>query len=224
MTTDRQSLPAATTRLHNAINTLINPTPITIQRDNNTTETTWLDPPIQQLLDAITGQTGQRSGGTSTIPIWADILDEITRITTKLLQWQPETPTQTNPGEHLIFSRLRALNERTWSVENTKHVNTIADQLEKTAATIRDKLTPEPVIYLMAPHPHKGPAACTNCGTKHVYRPDPSDNNKPKRQPALKVTKDGCKCQNPQCGATWEPGQLKVLAAALGYPQHNQPE
>jgi hypothetical protein len=100
-------------------------------------------------------------------------------------------------------------------VEDAATVNGIADTLEAFQKRIKDKLNPEPVIYLMAPD-KPGAAACPACGTDYVWRPDPGDNNIPKQQPALKVTKDGCVCQ--RCHYSWEPGRLRMLAGALGYP------
>lgn len=215
------NLPAAKRRLDNAISALIDPKPVVLDRDDGTKPITWLDPLLDQLLDAVSGQTGERSGGASTIPVWADILDEVNKISSKVAEWQPEWPmpdvSQDQPTPTVI-ARLQALGDRKWSVEDAPLVDSIAVQLEKFAVTIREKLTPEPVIYLMAPAPQTGAAACTACGTDYVWRKDAGDNDRRKRQPALRVTKDGCRCQNPQCGASWEPGQLRMLAAALGYP------
>lgn len=211
------NLPAARRRLDCAISALIDPKPIPIQRDNGTTTIEWLDSLYDQLCDAVAGQTGERSGGHSTTPIWADIIDTLNDIHKHITQWHPEWPLidAMNPTPPAVL-RLQAIAQRTWTVEDTQHVETIAATLEGFAANITAKLSPEPVIYLMAPAPQKGAAACTACGTDYVWRKDPSDNNKPKRQPALKVTKDGCHCQ--ECKAAWEPGQLRMLAAALGYP------
>lgn len=216
-TQPQHDLPAARRRLDNAISALIDPKPHTIHRDDGTTHTQWLDPLYTQLQDAVAGQTGERSGGPTTTPIWADILDILNHINHTITQWHPQHPLidANNPQPPAVL-RLHALAQQTWSIEDTPHITTIATTLEQFATTITTKLTPEPVIYLMAPPPNKGAASCTACGTQYVWRKDPSDNNKPKRQPALKVTKDGCHCQS--CKATWEPGALRLLAAALGYP------
>lgn len=216
----RQDLPAARRRLDYAISGLIDPQPVTVTREDGSTTLSWLDPLFDQLADAVAGQSGERSGGQSTVPIWLAIVKLVDDINTQVRLWSPEWPhpdLKHTPVPTTI-ARLQALKDRKWRVEDTDHIDSISVTIDGWIATIRSKLDPEPVIYLMAPPPETGAAKCTACGTDYVWKPDPDENNKPKRQPALRVTKDGCHCQNPKCGARWEPGSLRVLAAALGYP------
>lgn len=203
-----KDLPGARRLLDKAVTNLVEEKPHTVHRDNGRTDTVWAPSLLEQLYAAKAGQTGERSGGQSSTPVWADILDLIDKIVAKVLEWQPE-------GKSLC-GRLRAINGRTWTVDDTPKVLAIARQLEQFATMIDAKLNPEPGVYLYAPPPSKEAAACTACDTQHVWRKDSGDNNRPVRQPALKVTAYGCVCQN--CGASWEPGRLRLLAAALGYP------
>lgn len=201
-------LPAARRHLDQAISALIDPKPHTIRRDDGTTEIVWLDPLLVQLFASVSGQTGAGSSVVvSTSPIWAEILDLIEKITSVVVGWEPEGSS--------LYGRLRAINGHTWTVEETPHVESIAKTLDGYATQISDKLNPEPVVYLMSPDTPDA-AKCPACDTQYVYRDDPSDNSEPKRQPALKVTSDGCHCQH--CHYEWAPYRLRLLAAALGYP------
>ena len=212
-------LPAARRNLDYAISALIDPKPETVARDDGTTTITWLDSLYDQLCDAVDAQksTGWSQVGGNTTPIWAAALDQLDKIKKAVKDWWPEwpNPDPINPTDPTIL-RLQLLAQATWTVEDADHVNHIARRIETLTNEIREKLTPEPVIYLMAPGERKGAAACTACGTDYVWVKDAGDNNRRVRQPALKVTKYGCVCQ--ECGASWQPGQLRVLAAALGYP------
>lgn len=217
-----ESLPAARQRLDYAVSALIDPKPETIHREDGTTTITWLDSLYDQLCDAVDAQksSGWSQVGGNTTPIWAAVLDLLNKIHDRVRDWHPEWPhpDPTNPTAPAVL-RLQLLVEHTWSVEDVSHVNAIAKTVEGFAAEIREKLAPEPVIYLMAPGEQKGAAACTACGTDYVWQRDEGDNGRRVRQPALKVTKYGCICQ--ECGASWEPGALRMLAAAIGYPLPN---
>lgn len=212
-------LPGARRRLDYAISSLIDPKPESIQRDDGTTTITWLDSLYDQLCDAVDAQksSGWSQVGGNTTPIWAAVLDLLNEIHTKVKDWWPEWP-HPDPLEPLppTVLRLQLLNQATWTVEDAAHVNHIATCVDGFCDDIRKKLSPEPVIYLMAPGDQKGAAACTACGTDYVWVRDEGDNGRRVRQPALKVTKFGCVCQ--ECGASWEPGALRLLAAAIGYP------
>lgn len=202
------NLPAARRHLDNAVSALIDPKPHTLRRDNGTTEITWIDSLYDQLTDAVAGQTGARSGGRSSVPVWVDVVELLDAITATARDWYGDPTADT-------IACLVAVQSRNWRPQDTALMHKIADKLTGFADKIGELLNPEPVIYLMAPDKPEA-AACTACSVQHVWKKDPGDNNRPKRQPALKVTAAGCHCQN--CGATWEPGALRVLAAALGYP------
>lgn len=223
MTQPRQDLPAARRRLEIAVSALIEPKPVTVHRDDDTTQITWLDSLFAQLLDAVSGQTGERSGGPSSTPVWADVLDLLKVIDKQVAKWHPEWPipdiSDDNPTPTTI-ARLQAIQARKWRVEDTDHVNDVASQIDVWVEAIHGKLNPEPVIYLMAPAPARGPAPCPACGKDYVWRPDASDNGKPKRQPVLKITGSAgcveCRCQ--ACQYTWDAYHLRMLAGAVGYP------
>lgn len=213
------NLPAARRRLEYAISALCEPKPVTVHRDDGSTHITWLDSAYSQLLDAVSGQTGERSGGAASAPLWPDMLDIRKKIDKQVAKWNPEYPLPDVADDEptpTTVARLWAINARKWRVEDVDLVESRTAIIDGWVKEIAEKLNPEPVIFLMAPSPAKGAASCTACGTDYVWRKDPSDNNKPKRQPALRVTKDGCRCQ--ACHANWAPGSLRLLAAALGYP------
>jgi hypothetical protein len=219
MTAHRQhDLPTAINKLHNTISALIDPKPVAVTRDNGTTTITWLDPLHTQLMAAVNGQkSAGRHGGNQSTPIWAAALDLLDQLDTHTREWVPQWPIPdlAHP-EPTAVTRLRTLAATHWSVDDTPHITTITHTLDAYTREVTDLLTPEPTIYLMAPGKNAGAAACTACGTTWVWRKDPTDNNRPVRSPALKVTRYGCQCQH--CHASWEPGALRMLAAALGYP------
>jgi hypothetical protein len=166
-----------------------------------------------QIRDAADGEqsnAGGGAGGKSRPPGWTDAFDIRNEIDQAAAIWCPQLC-----GVPPTVGRLRFLVEQTgWRPQDCHKMKQITDAMLEWAAAIDALLEPEPVVYLMAAHPDSGPAACTNCGAKRVYRKDSA--GELVRQPALKVTKDGCRCQF--CRASWEPGQLRMLAAALGYP------
>jgi hypothetical protein len=219
VTQPREDLPAARRRLDYAISALLDDKPITVHRDDDTTQIVWLDPIYTQAVESIAGQTGERSGGRSTTPIWANLLDLVTKIDRQVAQWHPEWPIpdvgQDDPPPTTV-ARLRLIQARKWRVEDVPLVEAITAKIDAWVAEIQETLNPEPTIYLMAPSPSKGAAACPACGTDYVWKKDAGDNNRPVRQPALKVTSQGCHCQ--KCRTAWEPYSLKILAGALGYP------
>lgn len=213
-------LPAARNRLDHAISALIDPKPHLIHRDNTDPEITWLDPLYTQLADAVAGQNIQpKSGGPARAPIWADAHDLLTLIDTKAAEWQPDWHQLADPNHDTTpptITRLHALRARKWRPQDVSHINTITTELHALTERAQTLLDPPAVAYLRAPGKSREPAACTACGEQRVWRPDPTDPNRRVMQPALKITIHGCICQH--CGASWEPGQLRILAAALGYP------
>lgn len=86
------SLPAARRRLDLAVHALIEPQPHTVHRDDRQPEITWIDSWYDQLVDAVAGQTGERSGRYSTTPLWADALDQLTKISDAAREWHPPWP------------------------------------------------------------------------------------------------------------------------------------
>lgn len=165
-----------------------------------------------QLRDATVGEqsnTGGGGGSKSRPPFWTDAFDLLAEIDTAVEVWQPAFS-----GTPPTVGRLHWIAQRKWRPQDVHQIGQITRAIAEWAAGIDALLDPEPVVYLMAPDPSTEPAACTNCGTRRVYRKDSTGERV--RQPALRVTKDGCRCQH--CHTSWQPGQLRILAAALGYP------
>lgn len=201
---DEQTLPDAKRQLDDAIAALVDQQPITLGRG----QIGWMPGRYDQLCNAIGGETGARSGRThSSMPIWCDAHDLITLIDTSTAQWSPDPST--------VKFRYFELRARSWRPQDTGLVTDIAITTEQFAVRVDELLDPEPTVYLNDPN-EPVPAACTSCGTRRVHKPDPANPGKTVMQPALKITAAGCVCQ--KCRASWEPGQLRMLAAALGYP------
>jgi hypothetical protein len=201
------NLPLALRELEDAIHALCSPLPRLIDNRLVHVPSRYL-----QLLDATEGEqsnTGGGGGSKSRPPCWLDALDALNEIDTAVSIWQPAFA-----GVPPTVGRLRCIQQRSWRPQDVRRIGQITAVVTEWATAIDALLNPEPVVYLMAPNPSTEPAACTACGTKRVYRKDSTGERV--RQPALRVTKDGCRCQH--CHASWEPGQLRLLAAALGYP------
>jgi hypothetical protein len=201
------NLPAARRRLEAAVWALVEPRTQWIEGKARHAPCLYL-----QLRDAVPGEQGNTRGQPrSVVPFWPDAMSLLDQIDTRIGIEQPMFK-----GVPPTVGRLRLIVARKWRPQDTRKVDQIADVIEQWVKEIDGLLNPEPSVYLYAAPPAIGAAACTACQTDYVWKPDPGDNGRPKRQPALKVTKDGCRCQ--KCHASWEPGQLRMLAAALGYP------
>lgn len=206
------ALQPAIHQLHNAISALIDPKRVTL----DTGKHTWLDPLLLQLYDAIAGQNvTAKSGGPARSPMWCGAFAVAHKIDHTIAQWVPEV--QPTPGGYPpTTQRLQHLANKKWRPQDTTDVHAKANQLEEFILEIETLLNPEPIAYLRAPGKSRQPAACTACGTRRVWKPDPNEPNRRIMQPALKITTHGCVCQ--ACRASWQPGELRILAAAIGYP------
>lgn len=209
------TLPQARRRLDLATAALIEPQPHTVNRDTGP-EITWVDSLYDQLSDAVSGQSGERSGRHTTSPVWADVLDLLNKIHAAAAEWHPEWPTPDVSLDHPTppaILRLQAIQTRTWSVEDTTYVNQIAARLEGFAVDIRRLLSGERILFLYAAQ-GRNLAPCPQCGKSIVRKPDSSGHVV--RQPALQIKSDGSThCVNKQCRATWPNPQF--LARLLGY-------
>jgi hypothetical protein len=164
-------LPAARRRLRYAVDALIEPQPHIISRDDGTHPITWLDSLLDQLYEAVSGQTGERSGGQSSVPVWTDVLEVIAELSAKAAEWLPEWPQpdiSTDHPEPAVIARLKALRARKWTVEDANKVNGIADTLRGSRNAAARNSTPNPSSTSWPPTPPAlrpaPPAAPTTCG------------------------------------------------------------
>lgn len=218
MTQPREDLPAARRRLDYAISALIDPKPHTITRDDGSTPIEWVDSLFDQLCDAVSGQTGERSGGQSTTPVWADAIDLADEITAQVREWHPSFPqpdVSTDTPVPTVIARLKALQAAKWTVEATGHVDEIAKTVEVFCEDIRRLLSGERVLFVYAAQ-GRDLAPCPQCGVSIVRRADRSGQTV--RQPALQIRSEGngtyvSHCVN--CRAAWPSPDF--LARLLGH-------
>lgn len=207
-------LPAARTKLHDAISDLIDPRPQT----TDTGEIRWLDSLYDQLTDAVPGQFLGRSGlQKSQPPMWIDASDLLTEIDAAIRQWQPDTHTflpicpgiiltiPLPPNQPAAIHRLNLINQKRWRPQDTKLINSYANQLEGWVKRIDNLFAENHTKHL--------PAPCPACNIQTVYRTDAAGERV--RQPALQITILGCECMN--CHHVWGPQLFMHLARVLGY-------
>lgn len=213
-------LPAALNQLHDAIHTLTQPRPQYVDRDNDQPIITWLDSWYTTLQDAVAGQTGPRSGGRNTLPLWTDALDLLNEIDTAVQAWHPKEPiydgdlTPENPPTPITIRRLHAIEKRKWRPQDVNGINQIVTCLEAWVKTIETTLDGQRIRFLYAAE-SKHLAKCPACDTDIVRRKDSSGETV--RQPALQIHPDGS-THCIACRYTWGPERMQILAAALGYP------
>lgn len=201
-------LPAARNRLDHAISSLIDPKRVQLDHGH-----TWLDPLLNQLYDAVGGQSVEaKSGGPARSVIWSDAFDLAHKIDRAVAKWCPERPPAhetTDPYPPTRW-RLQKLAERKWRPQDTDHVNTIAGQLEEHVLAIETLLNPEPVVYL--------PKPCPICSAEWVKRRDNA--GELVNQRALSIRGDhGARCA--KCHTRWKTiGELAILGRMLGYRSH----
>ena len=186
------NLPAARARLDKAISAVFAPI---YDRTNN--ETRVAPSLYTQLVDAIPGVTGERSGSRAGMPLWVDALDCRNEIITWLATWQPKGRTAED--------RLRQLEGRPWRPQDVGCMDGISAEMEKWPGKIRAIIYPERHWAI--------PAPCPACGATIVYRRDSSGEEV--RQAALQIDSAGCRCQ--RCRAWWPPDRFAHLARVLGY-------
>jgi hypothetical protein len=175
------NLPEARRLLDHAISALIDPKPHTVHRENRTTEITWLDSLYDHLLDAVAGQSGERSGGQSSIPIWADVLDLLHRIESDIRKWQPAEQAEfigpLRPGwcrldvnEPPTITRLAAIQSRGWRPQDVADIVRIVGKIEDWCDEIRAKLSPRAGDLPDVPQHVRG---CRVHGVRHPVRVPP---------------------------------------------------
>lgn len=196
-------LPAAKTRLGNAISALIDPKP---EYTDGTTR--WRDSLYDQLHDAIPGSQGNASRvPQSSPPLCIDAVELKTEIDTAIAAWEPRPQidaAQDNPPP-ITTIRLKAIEHRAWRPQDTHSIDQIAGNIEAWCESIKTMLNPPPKWSL--------PNPCPACDTAIVYRKNSAAETV--RQPALQIGPAGCVCQN--CHHTWAPEYFQHLAQVLGY-------
>lgn len=186
------NLPAARSRLDRAIGAVFDPI-----YDHTGTKTLVAPSLYRQLVEAIPGITGERSGSRAGIPLWVDALDCRNEIVTWLATWQPHGRTPED--------RLRQIEERKFRPQDVEFMDGMSAVMEQWPGKIKAILYPD--WHKTLPQP------CPSCNTATVYRRDSSGDQI--RHAALQIDRDGCKCLS--CRATWPPEQFGLLARVLGY-------
>ena len=153
---------------------------------------------LDQLADAMfpgRGPEGNYRRAGRRLPLWLDPLDLVSEIDVASMLWSRGADTAT---------RFLALTGRTWSVEDTKRINAMADAIEQWAAQIDAPLNP-PARWSL-------PNPCPACGVRTVHRVKDGEQV---RVAALQVGADGCECQS--CRTVWTPDRFVFLRKVLGY-------
>lgn len=197
------NLPAAKSRLAEAVSALIDPKP---QLDNG--KIRWIDSLYDQLVDEIPGSQGNASRvPQSSPPLCIDAAELKHEIDTATAAWEPR-PAIDASNDHLppmAVVRLQALENRSWRPQDTRAVEQIAGNIESWCESIKSLLNPVPRWHL--------PNPCPACDKTVVYRKNSADETV--RQPALQIGPNGCVCQH--CHHTWAPEYFQHLAQVLGY-------
>lgn len=193
-------LPDAKRRFSDAIQALVGQTTTLIQRDDGTTTRAFGQPLYRQLRDYIAGAqgTGNGSHARSMPPVVIDAVDLCDQIDRTTRQW---TGTLAYPD---TIARLTALEDHKWTPQAVQELRDMTADLTWWASRARELLDP--------PRRWTIPAACPECETATVYRPDSAGETV--RQPALQIGMHGCSCLH--CRTFWPPESFGILAAAIG--------
>lgn len=154
----------------------------------------------QQLTAAVHGQqsnAGNGGGSRSRPPFWTDAVDQLHNIDLMVNVWPTDSAGNT-------LTQLRALANKTWTVEDTKQVRRLAGIINAWANDIETLLAGTHSKHISAP--------CPACAAETIQHYD--SGGELVRAPALQITKYGCTCQN--CKHTWSPDQYLLLAEVLG--------
>lgn len=205
------NLPAAKTKLGNAISALIDPKPHTLKReydDGTSVGVEWIDSLYDQLTDAIPGGQGNASRvPQSSPPMCIDAVDLMHKINTRTAEWEPrpEIDASGDITTTMAIIRLKSLDNHGWRPQDTTHIENIAAEIESWCEAIKSLLNPARQWTL--------PNPCPACDVAIVYRRNSS--GEVVRQPALQIGPAGCVCQN--CHYGWSPEYFVHLARVLGY-------
>lgn len=196
--TIERELPAARTKLHDAISNLIDPRPQT--HDGHTA---WISPRYHELRDALDSQRiGARHKPQSQPPAWLDAIDLLRTIDHRARQLEPQAPIA-QCDDYPTVQRLRFHGIRTWRPQDVTMIVVVTNDLAGFTADI-DKLFAQPPKYLPDPCPHCNHLKATRTLDGETIR-----------TPALQITDTGANCLH--CHAHWEPDRLMFLGKLLGY-------
>lgn len=196
------ALQPALTALHDAISALIDPQPVRLDMG----KLTWLDPPLQELRDALggTNMAGRCGGRDTMLPLWADVYDLAVKIDRRVSAfWPAHSAKHDDP----TTARLMVIADHGWRPQDVDALTGFTADLVGFKAAIVALLLPEPVLLLGKP--------CPKCGADRIKRRDNAGELVNTR--ALTVRADGvascavCRCR--WSGIT----QLRVLGQMIGY-------
>ena len=196
----------ATTALRDAIATLIDPQPHRLDSG----KLTWLDPPLQELHDALggTNMTSRSGGDSARLPLWADCYDLSVAIDRRVTRfWWGFTFADPN-GRHPdpTTAQLMVIAETSWRPQDVDPVTDFTGDLIAYAVRIKALLLPETVVLLGKP--------CPYCGADRIKRRDSGGDVVNTR--ALSVRADGTAscavCRRRWVGIT----ELRVLGRMIG--------
>lgn len=197
------SLPESRRRLADAISGLVDPKPETVDD-----KLLWTDCVYIQLLEAVPGEKGARTGvSRSQPPLWVDASDLLNEIDTAVSCWEPRPNIDASDDDlpPMTVIRLHAIEDRQWRPQDCHSMEQIAGNVESWTASITTLLSP--VARWSLPNP------CPACNTAIVYRKDSAGDMV--RQPALQIGPNGCECQ--RCHHIWAPEYFTHLARVMGY-------
>lgn len=197
------NLPAALTKLGDAISALVDPKPQTVEDT-----ICWVDSLYDQLCEEIPGSQGNRSRvPQSSPPLCIDAAELKAEIDTAVACWEPRPPIDASVDDPppLTVLRLQCIEKRGWRPQDVHGIDQITGNLVSWCEDIQALLNPPPRWHL--------PNKCPACDVAIVYRKNSSGETV--RQPALQIGASGCVCQN--CRHEWGPQLFQHLAAVLGY-------
>ena len=200
------NLPAAISRLGDAISQLIEPRCQIIQGQMR-----WTDCWYLQLHASKAGDQGKgrQSVAGSIVPFWVDAVMLLGEIDTAVAAWEPR-PLIDVSGDYvppITMIRLKAIFRRAWRPQDVSSIDQIGEIVRSWVKEISTKLDP-PAKWSL-------PNPCPACSTAVVYRKDSSGERV--RQPALQIGPNGCECL--KCHTVWSPQYFQHLASVLGMPK-----
>lgn len=195
-TQDEASLPLIRQNLQDAISALIDPQHVQLDHGRHT----WLDPLFKQIQDAVSGQTGERSGtNIRRLPFWPAAHDIHEDITSTVRSWTSDEPRSVDTEE-----RLRGVYANTWRPQDAPQLASWTTKIDYWVLRIKEQLNPPLMVFLDDP--------CPLCGKEWVRRPVDGELVK---QRALAIRgDDGALCGH--CKTMWEtPARLLVLGQMI---------
>lgn len=191
------NIQAARKHLAHAVDRLCRPTPRIINHRMRHKPSLY-----DQLRNDLAGTqaTDHKTHAKSQPPIWIDACQLLAEIDTQTRKWVRR------PKNVGTTTRLDHLADKTWRPQDTDHVTTITNQIQRWCDTITDLLDPQSIKTIAA--------ACPSCGRRTITRKDSAGETV--RTPALTViAAQGCTCQ--ACKAHWTPDRYLFLCRLLGF-------